>query len=305
MVTRHRRGKIQWIDLESPTRQELREVMQEFNVDARIEEEIVNVTPYPIVVSSTTYLYLILHFPAADPNGGAKNQEIDFIVGKDFLITARYEIIDSIHNLHKVFEAEELLGLPVSDQHIDALLERVLRRLYGALREEVETIGVRLEHIERDIFGGKEKKTVRIISEVNRVLLRFDTTIGRHAESLSSLLSELSLPSFFGKAFLAHAARIDAEREHVASLISSYREVAAELRDTNDSLLSASQNEVMKTLTVITFIILPLTLLSSLFQIDAPDRPFLYNPHAFWIIVTWSVVLTAGLVLFSKRKHWL
>lgn len=279
--------------------------MQEFGIDARIEEEIINVTSYPIVVSSNAYLYLILHFPASDPTGGARNQEVDFIVGKNFLITARYEIIESIHNLHKVFESEELLGLPPSDQHIDALLERVLRRLYAALREEVETIGRRLERIEEDIFGGKERETVRVISEVNRVLLRFDTTIGRHAESLSSLLSELSLPSFFGRPFMAHAARIDAEREHVASLISSYRDVAAELRDTNDSLLSASQNEVMKTLTVITFIILPLTLLSSLFQIDAPDRPLINNPHEFWTIVTLSVVITTCLVLFSKLKRWL
>jgi magnesium transporter len=305
MITRHTRGKIHWVDLESPTRQELREIMHEFHIDARIEEEIVGITPYPVVVSSADYLYLILHFPAADPTGGAKSQEIDFIVGRHFLITARYETIESIHNLHKIFEAEELLGLPADDQCVDALLERVLRRLYGALREEVETIGHRIDRIEKDIFGGKERATVRVISEVNRVLLRFDTTIGRHAESLSSLLSELSLPSFFGKQFMTRAARIDAEREHVASLIASYRDVATDLRETNDSLLSASQNEVMKTLTVITFIILPLTLVTSLFQINVPDRPLANNPHAFWIIVVGSIILTIFLVLFSKRKHWL
>jgi magnesium transporter len=305
MITRHSRGKIQWVDLESPTRQELAEVMREFDVDARIEEEIVGTSPYPIVVSSAKYLYMILHFPASDPKGGAKSQEIDFIVGKHFLITARYEVINSILNLHKVFEAEELLGMPMGEERIEILLERVMRRLYSVLREEVEVIGHRLDRIEGDIFGGKERQTVKIISEVNRVLLRFDTIIGRHDESLSSLLTELSMPTFFGKSFMVHASRIDAEREHVASLIASYREVAAELRDTNDSLLAASQNEVMKTLTVISFIILPLVLVSSLFQIDAPDRPLIGNPHAFWIIVTCSIILTIFLVLFSRRQHWL
>ena len=214
MINRHTRGHIHWVDMESPTREELKSVMQEFGIDARIEEEIVTETPYPIVVSSKDYLYLVLHFPASDPNGGAKNQEIDFIIGKHFLITARYETIDSIHNLHKVFEAEELLGLPVSTDHADALLERVLRRLYGALREDVELIGKKLDKIEADIFGDKERKTLRVISEVNRVLLRFDMTIGRHAESLSSLLAELSLPSFFGKEFLERSTHIEAEREH-------------------------------------------------------------------------------------------
>jgi Mg2+ and Co2+ transporter CorA len=60
MITRHVRGtgskKITWVDMESPTRSELRDTMQEFGIDARIEEEIVGVTPYPIVVSSPTYL---------------------------------------------------------------------------------------------------------------------------------------------------------------------------------------------------------------------------------------------------------
>jgi magnesium transporter len=305
MITRHARGKIQWVDLETPSRQELAEIMREFHIDARIEEEIVGTTPYPVILTSPDYLYLILHFPAADPNGGARIHEIDFIVGRHFLITARYNPIESIHSLHKVFEAEELLGLPAHHQpSIDKLLERVLRKLYGALREEVETIGHRIDRIEKDIFGGKERETVRVISEVNRVLLRFDTTIGRHAESLSSLLSELALPSFFGKQFMAHAARIDAEREHVATLIASYRDVATDLRETNDSLLSASQNEVMKTLTVITFIILPLSLISSIFQMNLPGRPLADTPQGFWIIVGVSAVLAVFLVLFSKYKRW-
>ena len=84
MVNRHTRGHIQWVDLESPSRQDLQEIMREFKIDARIEEEIVNETPYPLVVSSKDYLYLVLHFPASNPNGGAKNQEIDFIIGKHF-----------------------------------------------------------------------------------------------------------------------------------------------------------------------------------------------------------------------------
>jgi magnesium transporter len=305
MINRHVRGKIHWVDLESPTREELSEVMREFKIDQRVEQEIVSETPYPIVVSSKDYLYMVLHFPASDPSGGARSQEIDFIIGKHFLITARYEVIDSLHNLHRVFETEEVLGLPTNTEHADAILERVLRRLYAALLEEVELIGRKLDRVEDDIFGGKERVTVRVISEINRVLLRFDLTLGRHEESLSALLAELSLSSFFGKEFLTRSTRIEAERAHVASLISSYREVAAELRDTNDSLLSTSQNDVMKTLTVITVIILPLSLITSLFQMNLTDVPLAQNPYAFWIILCLILTLTAILTLYSKHKRWL
>ena len=161
MVTRHTRGKVTWIDLEAPTHEELNTVMVEFGIDSRIEEEIISPTPYPIVIDFPEYLYLILHFPTADPRGGTRNQEVDFIVGKNFVITARYEVIDSIHNLHKVFEAEELLGLPETGNHTNILVERILRRLYGAIREEIEQVSYLLDRIERNIFSGKERETVR------------------------------------------------------------------------------------------------------------------------------------------------
>ncbi len=305
MVTRHKRGKITWIDLESPSREELSEVMREFSIDSRIEEEIATVTPYPLSLTSARYLYLVLHFPTTDPNGGTKSQEIDFIVGKNFLITARYEIIKTIHNLHKVFEAEELLGLHGSIETTDALLERVLRRLYTAIREEVEEMSVAIDRIEQDIFGGKEKKTVRIISETNRVLLRFDTIMKRHAESLPTFLEDLCTTSFFGKKFTERAKRIQVEHDHVAALVTSYREVAGVLRETNDSLLSASQNSVMKDLTVIASITLPLGLISDLFQMNVPDAPLAHNPHAFLIILSVIFISSLFLVWYSKKRKWL
>jgi magnesium transporter len=305
MVTRHDRGKITWIDLQSPSREELSNVMAEFGIDARIEEEASHKTPYPIVVSSLNYLYLILHFPTVEQGGGTKTQEVDFIVGKKFLITVQHDMIRSLHSLHKMFETEELIGIKHKSDTADALIERVLRHLYGALREEVEMIGKRLDSIESDIFGGKERKTMRTISDVNRILLRFDMTLGRHAESLTSLLSELSLPAFFGKGFMLRAAHIDAEREHVATLVASYREIAAELRDTNDSLLYASQNEVMKTLTVITFTILPVTLITSLFQMNVIDTPLRSNPYAFWIIIGAMLVIMATMISFARHRKWL
>lgn len=305
MVTRHVRGKITWIDLECPTEEELGAVMREFGIDPRIEEEIISPTSYPIVIGFPRYVYLILHFPTGDPKGGTKSQEVDFIVGKHFIITARYELIDSIHGLHKVFEAEELLGLPKDEVHAGILIERIFRRLYGAIRDEINQVGYVLERIERDIFDGKERQMVRTISDVGRVLLRFETTLERHAEPLEEFLSYLSSPEYFGKEFAEEAAHITAERDHAAGLVASYNSVARELRMTNDSLLTASQNEVMKNLTIMAFTTFPLTLLSSLFAIEAKSVPIIGMPGDFWIILGIMTVLAFCFFLFFRYKKWL
>ncbi len=305
MVTRHARGKITWVDLESPSHEELDQVMREFNIDERIEEEIISPTPYPIVISFPKYHYLILHFPTTDPTGGTRNQEVDFIVGKNFIITARYEIIETLHNLHRVFEAEELLGLPQSASRADELLERLLRRMYGAIREEMEHAARVLDRIETDMFSGKERDTVHGISDVGRVLLRFQTTLARHQEPLNQFLLGLSASTFFGKAFVEHIAHIEGEREHVANLVLSYRAAATELRATNDSLLNASQNEIVKRLTVVAFLVTPITVLSSLFNMNFPALPLQNDPNAFWLVLALGLLISFSAFSFFKSKKWL
>lgn len=305
MITRHSRGKTTWIDLESPTEDELAAVMREFDIDGRVHEEIGTPTPYPLAIPFPGYAYLILHFPVFGSEDGTRTQEVDFIVGKQFLITVRYEAVESLHNLHKIFEAEELLGLPERAMKTGAILERVIARLYGTICADIEQIGRRLERIERDIFAGKEEHAVRAISEAARMLLRFETALKRHKEPLTDFLAVLRTPSFFGSTFEELAAHMEGRRAHAADLVSSLRAVAQELRVTNDSLLSASQNSVTKTLTVMAFTALPLTLIASIFGMNADPMPLVNQPHGFWIII--ALMATAGLALFAyfRLRKWL
>lgn len=305
MITRHSYGSMAWIDLEAPSRDELRAVMDEFDIAHEIEEEIVKPTPYPLFATMPGYAYLILHFPTADLKGGARNQEVDFIVGKHFLITVRYEVIGSINHLHKAFEAEELLG---GKKHADdgpMLVEQVVRRMYTSMREEVEDVALKLERVERDIFSGKERATVRTISEIGRVLLRFDTSLVRHAEPLGLFLEALAAPSLFGKGFAKIAARIESERAHAEALVASFRAVAKELRETNDSLLSTSQSETMKIFTGITVATLPLTLIAALFGMHAKHPPILGYAHDFWVIIGIMVMVELVVLLFLRHKRWI
>lgn len=305
MITRHVRGKTEWIDLESPTEDELITVMREFGIDERVHEEISTPTPYPLSIAFPGYSYLILHFPVSGSEDGTRSQEVDFIAGKRFLLTARYETIESLHNLHKVLEAEELLGIPEKTLSTGSLLERVMACLYGAISRDIEQAGRRLERIERDIFAGKEQKTVRTISEAARILLRFETSLSRHKEPLADFLAGLGTPAFLGTAFNEHAIHIEARRVHAAGLVSSLRAVAQELRITNDSLLSASQNQVTKTLTVMAFTALPLTLIASIFGMNTEYMPIVHSPYGFWIILGLMAFAALSLFAYFRLRKWL
>lgn len=278
--------------------------MREFDINARIEEEIISPTPYPISITFPDYQYMVLHFPTVQGGGNTRSQEVDFIVGQKFLVTARYEVVEPLHNLHRVFEAEELLGVPGSESQAEVLVEQILRRLYGAISGEAEQVLRMLERIEQDIFTGKERVTVRAISNVSRILLKFDTVLARHKDPLTDFLAELSKPAFFGKKFEEHAERIEAERNHAAALVVSYRAVASELRITNDSLLSAGQNEVMKVLTIMSFIILPLSLITGLFGMNVEAMPVVSGPNAFTNILAIMAITAVSFAGYFKWKNW-
>lgn len=279
--------------------------MREFDIDERVHEEISTPTPYPLSIAFPGYSYLILHFPIAGSEDGTRAQEIDFIVGKQFLITVRYESVEALHNLHKVLEAEHLLGVHGKGLNTPGLLERTMGRLYASISGDIEQAGKKLERVERDIFSGKEQQTVRNISEIGRVLLRFETALNRHQEPLADFLAALATPAFFGSTFEDPAAHIEARRIHAASLVASYRAVAQELRITNDSLLSASQNQVTKTLTVMAFTAVPLTLLASVFGMNVETMPIVRSEYAFWIILGLMGFTALALYTYFKLRKWL
>ena len=104
MLTRYAQHNLVWIDLVSPTPPEVRALMKEFDLDPLIAEELLLPSFKSKVERRNDALYVILHFPAlraGDPTGGSAQrpeQEIDFIIGKHFLITTRYETIEPLHS---------------------------------------------------------------------------------------------------------------------------------------------------------------------------------------------------------------
>ncbi|MFA6278899.1 MAG: CorA family divalent cation transporter [Candidatus Paceibacterota bacterium] len=294
-----------WVDLEKPTDEELRRAVQEFSISDRIAKEMLSPTPAPLVIDGDTHALLELHFPTQGAeNGDTEIQEIDFIVGKNFIVTVRYEVIAPLHHLKKLFETRNLVTGHESIT-TDVLLEILFAHLYSSVRDHTNHITDNLERIERDMFDGHERKTVRAISNVSRSFLHLEAALANQEEPLSRFLKAHTLREFFDTSFTERAERILEERAQVMRLVRTHRAVATEMRETNIALLEARQNEIMKTLTVITFIFLPIELITFVFGMGALGTPLQDNPDAFWIIIGGMFMLGLVITLFLARKRWL
>lgn len=255
MISRHDYKGGVWVDLEQPSEEEIHDIVKEFSISKQFEKEMVSPTPSPMVAAADGAMLLVLHFPAhgAD-NGDTRNQEVDFIVGGDFIVTVRYEVVAPLYHLKKLLETEELVSGRGS-LTTDVLLEVLFAHLYTSVRDHIDHAADTLARVEKDMFDGHERTTVRSISEISREFLHLEAMLATQEESLGRFLKALADRSFFGASFAARTERILAERSQIAQLISTHRAIATELRETNVALLGARQNEIMKKLTIITFIV--------------------------------------------------
>jgi magnesium transporter len=302
MLTRYKERHLTWIDLISPTPQEVRSLMQEFDLDPLFAEELLVPSYKPRAERRGEHLYVVLHFPVLRGFHQRPEQEIDFVIGKNFLITARYGTTDRLHAFAKAFEVHAVLGSPALG-HGGHLFAAMARNLYHALRSECDVINRRLEHIEERTFNGDERQMVIEISQTARIIHDFRQALVPHTETLQ-MLEPLS-SRLFGQDFAFYVREIMGDEARVRNALEHVRESLHELRETNNSLLSTKQNEIMKTLTVIAFITLPLELVAGIFTIPARSTPILGAPGDFWIILGLMTMLALGFLVYFVRKGWL
>jgi magnesium transporter len=304
MLTKYTHKNVTWIDLESPTKEEVHRVMNEYSIHPTVAEELLMPTMKPRVDLHDNFIYLILHFPAFKHTHNHKqNQEIDFIVGKDFIVTTRYDTIDPLHKFSKIFETNSILDKSDIGTHAGFVFFFMIKKLYKSLEHELEYIEDSLEKIEEDIFKGQEKEMVVALSMVSRDLLNFKQAMRSHKEVLDSF-DEVGI-EFFGKSFSHHVKSIISEYYRINNMIGTHNDSLYELRQTNDSLLSTKQNEVMKTLTIMALITFPLSLIASIFGMNTKVLPIVGQANDFWIVMGMMLLLTSVMFIYFKFKRML
>ena len=300
MIRRYQYDHITWVDIILPDAAEARAIMQEFSIDAAVAEEIIAPSPKPRIDLYPTFLYLILHFPAIRHSHSRDSaQEVDFIVSKNVLITVRYDTIDAIDEFAKEFEVNTILKKSAIGEHAGFLFYLLVSKLYRALLRELENMESALNAIEGRIFGGDERAMVEELSLASREIIDFRRAVSYHDEILETLRAAGVL--FFGKQFAYYLRSIKGEYRRVWDALEGKREYLQELRDTNDSILSAKQNEVMKTFTILAFVTFPLALIAEIFGFS----PLATHPYAFYYIAGVILIGIVIMTFYFKHKRWL
>lgn len=303
MISKYNYKGLTWIDLESPTQDEIIHIMEEYSIPVIVGGQLHSKTPQSKIDVYPNFIYLVLHFPRlGHKKDKGHEQEIDFIVGNKFIVTVHYEAIESLHEFSKTFEIEAVMEKKIDIDHAGFLFYHLVKSLYTSSRNQLNDINTLLRETEKKVFEGQEKSMVVTISHINRTLLDFRQALRFHKETLTSF--ELIAKEFFGEKFTFYLSSITAEYSKTQAMLDGHKEILDDLRETNDSLLASKTNETMKILTVITFLISPITVISSVFMMNT-GFVLIENVDQFYFIIGAMVLTSIITFIYFKLKRWI
>jgi magnesium transporter len=308
-------GAAFWVDMEKPEDEDYALLDEVFGFHPLAIEDSINRSQRPKIESYNHvgdacrqgYFYMVIHGAEA-PKGRAKleTEELDMFVSERYLLTIHDEPMTALTPLLSRAEHDPRIVL---DPGIDLLLHHVLDRLVDKYQPILEEMQDALDELEEEAMTEPTPSLLTRITLKKRELLALRRIIGPQREVLAQL-TRGEVP------FIRESTRIYLRDvlDHLIRAVETielYRDLVVGVRDIYMSSISNNLNHIMKTLTIITVIALPMTIVTSFFGMNFNDERvggwgwLLNTPAGFWLSMLFIVGTVVALLALFRRRNWL
>jgi magnesium transporter len=292
-----------WIHLDSPDHEISTELAERFGWHPLDVEDVLSKRQRPKVDEYPDYLFGVLHFPFYDKAVQRLNAaELDFFVGQGYLVTLPTVELLPVSRLFQRCLDEAELRETLFSKSSGYLLYHVLDDLFDYCFPILDKIGWKLDAIEPAIFEGRSEDVVRDISNAKQEIIAYRKIIKPERATIRVL--ERYTQRFLPEDLELYYDDIVDATERIWDLLDNYKEVIEGLESTNESFISHRQNDVLRLLTVISTMMLPLFVLTGIFGMNVLF-PGEGTHEAFWIIAGVMIATVLGMLGFFRWKRWL
>ncbi|MFA6471776.1 MAG: magnesium/cobalt transporter CorA [Candidatus Latescibacterota bacterium] len=288
-----------WIDLESPASEEAEILSNVFSFhELAIEDCITTENEEAKIDDYEDYLFLVFHSIFFNSEKLSVDiNELDLFFGEHYVVTYHKKPILGVNQLRKRLEKSIDFMAQGTDEILHAILDALVDNYTASFKRLERTI----YKLESEILAEASQKTFNELFRLKRGLInlrRIMTPAEEVVEQLGVMENEL----------IQEENRVYFQdiHDHISSiqgLLQSYTEMVSGTMDTYVSLTTHSMTNVMRTLTIISTILLPQTLIASIFGMNL-DLPFQKNHLGFYIILGMDVFITGGMLWYFKVKDW-
>jgi magnesium transporter len=294
-----------WIHLDTPSLESAQELADRFGWHPLDVEDVMSKRQRPKVddYADEGYLFGVLHFPVYDRTIQRLNAaELDIFVGPDYLVTLPGVELLPVTRLFDRCRTDLQFRAELFSKGSGRLLYEVLDDLFDYCFPILDKIGHKLDSLEDDVFEGRSEEVVRDISNVKQEIISYRKIVKPERSTLRLL--ERHVERFLPEELELYFDDIVDAAERIWDILDNYKEVVEALEDTNESVISHRQNDVLRILTVFSVVLLPLTLITGFFGMNV-HFPGYETAAAFWVVFAGMVVSLAGMLAFFRYKRWL
>lgn len=297
---------LSWIDIQSPSEKDMKELSRRFKFHELDLEDCLSNIQRPKIDQYEDYLFMVTHFPRYIK--GTKRlviSEVDIFIGRDYLIT--------VHNGNQKILIEEFEKCSKDNKYFQELssgspgllLHELMTDLYGNCFKMIDKIYERIEELDERIFSqeGKPREIIHEFSDLRREIINFRRIIKPQREVLDTL--EKVKTAFIKKGVDVYFDDMGDMVEKLWDLLENQKEIVDTMIGTYESVVTNQTNDIIKTLTIFSVIMLPLTLLSGIYGMNIGNLPYAETGFSFQFVLGIMLGVVIIMLWFFNKKRWL
>jgi magnesium transporter len=290
---------ITWINVECLDQpQELQYLAETYRIHPLTVEDILDIEQRPKVEEFDDYLFITLK--AVNPSAGLDFEHISLVLTMDTVITFQEKPGDYFDGIRKrILNNAGRIRRMGADYLAYLIIDTVVDEYFAVL----DALGAEIEEFEDRAVAENDDDLITDIQKIKQELFRVRRIIWPLRESISILLHIDS--TRIGDELTPFLKDLYDHIIQAAETVDSYRELMAGVMEVNLSAMSNRMNKVMKVLTIISTIFIPLTFIAGVYGMNFRVMPELDIPWAYPAIWVLMLGIALGMVIFFKRRRWM
>ena len=302
MVDTVKIGTLRWHHIVSPSEQDLQYLKDNFHFHPLDIEDCRSTNQRPKIDIYDDYYFIILHFPSFDlHNRFLTIKEVKFFWGEDYVISidqTNWVVTEMFTDARKRITNKEEIEIGTSD----AMLYRILEKLMNSSLNLMRRLGLELDRINEDLFSIRAQKTIMQISITRKNIILVNTVFKPQLPLFHKF--ESGQIAGYAENMEEYWGNILDYNQKMWDMAEDYQELIEGLSKTFDSLQGNRSNEIMKTLTFFSAILLPLTFITGLYGMNI-GLPLQNDSRSFLIVIGIMVLVVVTMLFYFKRRKWL
>lgn len=294
-------------DFFSPTNEEVKLLEEFFKFHPLTIEDCVNEVHFSKIDNYDEYLYLVIYCSSSSKSSDVSNSvitkdfcEVDIFLSKNYLLIYRYEQSNVIDNFF-----DRLKKIKIAHKNCDMLLYELLKECTTQYFLILESFGRDIEQIENVMYPqseDKKKNPTEIIQKLRQRLVRMRSIIAPERE----VVNKLSRDEFavISKATRKYFRDIYDHLYRITETIDAYRDITTNIMETHLVNISNKLNNIMKTLTIISTVILPLSFVASVYGMNFEYMPELKWKYGYYSVLFVMFTIAFVMIFIFKKKKW-